>query len=201
MCFPPCAEYQWWRKREDEHYRWAEATHHRHFHTGKLFLLPAPEAEFLDEIQTKVSRSSLLFTVTSLSWDFYAFKIIQPLAVYTVQLLYTVKEKGGNPDRKPYPFPYGLRNPYRTSSLRTPKIVSRNFIEIVRSWIRLLITAMPFCRRQYDSVRVWNLDIWEMYSNMQWTFCQKPFRSHCFRIMSLLVSVICRVKLFSVQLK
>jgi hypothetical protein len=28
-------------------------------------------------------------------------------------LLYTVKEKGGKPDRKPYPIPYGLRNPYR----------------------------------------------------------------------------------------
>jgi hypothetical protein len=25
----------------------------------------------------------------------------------------TVEEKGGNPDRKPYPFPYGSRNPYR----------------------------------------------------------------------------------------
>jgi hypothetical protein len=28
-------------------------------------------------------------------------------------LLYTVKEKGGKPDRKPYPIPFGLRNPYR----------------------------------------------------------------------------------------
>jgi ribosomal protein S4 len=27
--------------------------------------------------------------------------------------LYVVKEKGGEPDRKPYPLPYGLRNPYR----------------------------------------------------------------------------------------
>jgi hypothetical protein len=27
--------------------------------------------------------------------------------------LYTVKEKGGKPDGKPYPLPYGLRNPYR----------------------------------------------------------------------------------------
>jgi hypothetical protein len=27
--------------------------------------------------------------------------------------MYTVKEKGGKPDRKPYPHPYGLRNPYR----------------------------------------------------------------------------------------
>jgi len=25
----------------------------------------------------------------------------------------TAKEKGGKPDRKPYPLPYGLRNPYR----------------------------------------------------------------------------------------
>jgi hypothetical protein len=31
----------------------------------------------------------------------------------TVQLLYTVKEKRGKPDRKPYPLSYGLRNPYR----------------------------------------------------------------------------------------
>ncbi len=41
---------------------------------------------------------------------FLFFKCMQPL---TVQLLYTVKEKGGKPDRKPYPLPYGLKNPYR----------------------------------------------------------------------------------------
>jgi len=35
---------------------------------------------------------------------------MQPLTVSTVQLLCTVKEKGGKPDRKPYPFPFGLRN-------------------------------------------------------------------------------------------
>jgi hypothetical protein len=34
------------------------------------------------------------------------------VSTVTVQLLYTVKEKGGNPDRKSYPLPYGLRNPY-----------------------------------------------------------------------------------------
>ncbi len=37
-------------------------------------------------------------------------------------LLYTVKEKGGKPDRKPHPdLPYGLRNTVHaeTSSLRT----------------------------------------------------------------------------------
>jgi hypothetical protein len=38
---------------------------------------------------------------------------MQPLTVSTVQLLYTVKEKGGKPDRKPHPLPCGLRNPYR----------------------------------------------------------------------------------------
>jgi hypothetical protein len=27
--------------------------------------------------------------------------------------MFTVKEKGEKPNRKPYPLPYGLRNPYR----------------------------------------------------------------------------------------
>jgi hypothetical protein len=36
-----------------------------------------------------------------------------PLTVSTVQLLYSVKKKGGKPDKEPYPIPYGLRNPYR----------------------------------------------------------------------------------------
>ncbi len=35
------------------------------------------------------------------------------LHISAVQLLYTVKEKGEKPDRKPYPLPNGLRNPYR----------------------------------------------------------------------------------------
>jgi hypothetical protein len=38
---------------------------------------------------------------------------MQLLTVSTVQLCYTVKEKGAKPDRKPFPLPYGLRNPYR----------------------------------------------------------------------------------------
>ncbi len=46
-------------------------------------------------------------------WDFYFFKLTQPLTVSTVQLLYTMKEKKGKPDRKSYPRPYGLRNLYR----------------------------------------------------------------------------------------
>ncbi len=38
---------------------------------------------------------------------------MQPLTVSTAQLPYTVKEKGGKPDRKPYPLPCSLRNPSR----------------------------------------------------------------------------------------
>jgi hypothetical protein len=39
-----------------------------------------------------------------------------PLMISSVQLLYTVKEKGGKPDRKPYLLSQGLRNPYRKPS-------------------------------------------------------------------------------------
>ncbi len=44
---------------------------------------------------------------------FFSPKVSQPLTVSTVQLLYTVKEKGGKPDGKPYLLPFGLRNPQR----------------------------------------------------------------------------------------
>jgi hypothetical protein len=75
------------------------------------------EAEFYDEIQTKVLRVFLLAIHSHPSiawpWDSNFFKLTQPLTVSTIQLLYTVKEKGGKPDRKPYPLPFGLRNPYR----------------------------------------------------------------------------------------
>jgi hypothetical protein len=63
------------------------------------------EAEFLDEIQTKVLRVFLL--------AIHSHLYTQPLTESTVQSLYTVKEKEGKPDRKLYPLPYGLRNPYR----------------------------------------------------------------------------------------
>ncbi len=38
---------------------------------------------------------------------------MQLFTVSTVQLLHTVKDKGGKADRKPYPLPYGLRNLHR----------------------------------------------------------------------------------------
>jgi hypothetical protein len=50
-------------------------------------------------------------------------------------LLYTVKEKGGKPDRKPHPLPYGLRNPYRNFKSENSQdyTLPRNLKEIVRS--------------------------------------------------------------------
>jgi hypothetical protein len=45
----------------------------------------------------------------------------------------SVKGKGRKPDRKAYPLPYGLRNPYknlRFSGLRTLKIMPRNLNEL-----------------------------------------------------------------------
>jgi len=62
----------------------------------------------LDEIQTKVLRVFLVAIHSHLYSFAYFFKPTQPLTVFTVQLLYTVKEKGGKPDRN-----HGLRNPYR----------------------------------------------------------------------------------------
>jgi hypothetical protein len=46
-----------------------------------------------------------VFFLVILALDFYFFKLTQPLPI-------SVKEKGGKPDRKLYPLPYGLRNPY-----------------------------------------------------------------------------------------
>ncbi len=75
------------------------------------------EAKFLDEIQTKVLRvSSLLFTATStaLPWRFLFLQTHATSYSFYSSVLYTVKVKGGGkPDRKPYPLPYGLRNPHR----------------------------------------------------------------------------------------
>jgi hypothetical protein len=61
----------------------------------------------------------LLFTVTStaLPSDFCFFKLTLPLTA----LLYTVKEKGGKPDRKPHPLPYGLKNPNRNLKSKKPQ--------------------------------------------------------------------------------
>jgi hypothetical protein len=64
--------------------------------------------------------------------------LTQPLTVSKDQLLFAVREKGEKPDRKPYPIPYGLRNPYGNLKPENSQIMPRNLNEIVRSWIRLL---------------------------------------------------------------
>ncbi len=82
--------------------------------------------------------SSLLFTVTSIQLFcieiYISSKSHKPLTVSTVQLLYTVKEKKGKPDRKPYPLSYGLGNPYRNLKSENSQdyCMPRNLNEIVR---------------------------------------------------------------------
>ncbi len=72
------------------------------------------EAEFLDKIETNAQEFPPCYSQSPLQLclDFYFFKLMQPLAVSSVRLLYTVKEKRGKPDRKSHPLPYGLRNPH-----------------------------------------------------------------------------------------
>jgi hypothetical protein len=80
------------------------------------------EAEFLDEIQTKVLRVFLHAShihLYSFALRFLFLQLTQPLTVSTVHLLYTVKEKGGKPDGKPHSFLFGLRNPYRNLKSET----------------------------------------------------------------------------------
>ncbi len=81
-----------------------------------------PWGRILGRIPDKSLKSFffLLCTViyTALPWDSFIFLQTHATSyvhIYTVQSLYTVKEKGGKPDRKPYPLPYGSRNPYRKS--------------------------------------------------------------------------------------
>jgi hypothetical protein len=90
------------------------------------------EAEFLDEIQTKVGV--FLLAIQSRLYSFaLRFLFLQSLTVSKVHLLYTVNDKGGNPDRKPYTLPYDLRNPYTNLKSETLKIMPRNLNEVVRS--------------------------------------------------------------------
>ncbi len=62
-------------------------------------------------------RSPSLRSLLAIHSQLYSFALrflfLQTHATSTVKLQYTVKEKGRKPDRKPYPLPYGLRNPYR----------------------------------------------------------------------------------------
>jgi hypothetical protein len=85
-------------------------------HTKGNPLVDTSEAEFLDEIQTKILRVFILAVRRHLYSFDLKFLFLQTHATsysFLSALLYTVKEKGGKPDRRPHPLPYGFRNPYR----------------------------------------------------------------------------------------
>jgi hypothetical protein len=87
------------------------------------------EAEFLYEIQTAVLGVFLLAIHGHLYNFAFRFLFLQT----TVQLLYTVKEKGGKPDRKSYPLLCGLRNPYSNLKFENSQDNAQKLNEIVRS--------------------------------------------------------------------
>jgi hypothetical protein len=110
------------------------------------------------EFSSLLYMYSHLYTLpTALPWDFYFFKLTQPLTyffkrqtfyVFYVQFSYctcTVKEKGGKPDRKSYHLPIGLRNPYRNLKSQNLKIMPRNLNEVVCSWILLIKALVSTC--------------------------------------------------------
>jgi hypothetical protein len=72
----------------------------------------------LDVIGTKVSRVFLLVIHRHIFSFVLTFMFLQTQA--------TGKEKGGKPDRKPYPLAHGLRILTETFSLRTLKSMPRN---------------------------------------------------------------------------
>jgi hypothetical protein len=83
------------------------------------------EAKFLDEIQTKDLRVFLLAIQSHLYSFALRFLFLQTHVTsysFCSALLYTVKEKGRKPDRKPQPLP---RIHTETSSLRALKITPR----------------------------------------------------------------------------
>ncbi len=80
----------------------------RRFHNTDLCTCDHTEAEFLEEIQIKVLRVFLLAIQCHLYSFALRFLFLQTHATtysFYSALLYTVKETGGKPDRKPHPLP------------------------------------------------------------------------------------------------
>jgi hypothetical protein len=75
-------------------------------------LVRRPEAEFLGEIQTQSFSLAIHSHLHSFALRF-PFLQTHATSYSFYNYSYTVKEKGGKPDGKPYPLLYGLRNPYR----------------------------------------------------------------------------------------
>ncbi len=80
----------------------------------------------------------------------YFFKLMQPLMYSTAHLVYTVEEKVGKPDRKPYPLPYVLRNPYIN-------LKSQNSQDYARTSTKVYVDYSGFClHRILYSSRIMN---------------------------------------------
>jgi hypothetical protein len=66
--------------------------------------------------------------------------------------MYTVKEKGGNLIRKPYPLPYGLRNPYRNlksenSQDYAQKSSAKLYVHEFGVRVKAAVLTWPVCGR------------------------------------------------------
>jgi hypothetical protein len=94
-----------------------------------------PDAEFLDEIQTKDLRAFLL-AIHSYLYSF-ALRLIFLQTHATSYSFYSsvtvLKEKGGTLDKKPCPLSYCLRNPYRNLKSENSQDMPRNLNKIVCS--------------------------------------------------------------------
>ncbi len=103
--------------------------------------LMCTEAEFMDEIQTKVLWV-FLFAIPGHLFTFaLRFLFLQNHATsysFFNLLLYTVKEKGGKLDTKLW-----FKKSREKPQVLELKIMPRNLIEIVRSLIRLLYSLSP----------------------------------------------------------
>jgi hypothetical protein len=89
-------------------------------------LISCPEVEFLDEIQTKGFKVFLLVVVTSTALlEIYITSNSRSILQFLQFSYCTLKKKGGKPDRKPYPLPYGLGNPYRNLKSENSQVYAK----------------------------------------------------------------------------
>jgi hypothetical protein len=66
--------------------------------------------------------------------------------------LYTIKEEGGKPDRKPHPLSYGLRKPYR--NLKSEN--SQDYVEKPqRNFTFILCTVFLACGLVVLLIAIW----------------------------------------------
>jgi hypothetical protein len=70
-------------------------------------------AEFLDNSSKSLKSFPPCYSESPLRLQLCIEISISSNYSFYSALVYTVKEKGGKPDRKPHPLPYVLRNPYR----------------------------------------------------------------------------------------